>query len=126
MAALRQLFSDCLRKTADLLLLSGSIPLAVWKSTLIDDLALLEDTPFILALDDYHLVGNPSIDLLLADVLRSEIAVAASDHLRPAQSFPVVQPAEGSKADRGNSYGRSAFHRHRSGACTLTRPLIFR
>jgi LuxR family transcriptional regulator, maltose regulon positive regulatory protein len=72
-AALRQLFPDCLRKTADLLLLSqGSIPLAVWKSTLIDDLALLEDTPCVLALDDYHLVGNPLIDLLLADVLRSE------------------------------------------------------
>ena len=72
-AALRQLFPDCLRKTADLLLLSqGTIPMTVWKSTLIDDLALLEDTPCVLALDDYHLVGNPSIDLLLADVLRSE------------------------------------------------------
>ncbi|MGE5374191.1 MAG: LuxR C-terminal-related transcriptional regulator [Bacteroidota bacterium] len=78
-AALRQLFPDCLRKTADLLLMSqGSIPLAVWKSTLIDDLALLEDTPCVLALDDYHLVGNPLIDLLLADVLRSE---AISIHL---------------------------------------------
>ena len=72
-AALRQVFPDCLRKTADLLLMSqGSIPLSVWKSTLIDDLALLEDTPCVLALDDYHLVGNPSIDLLLTDVLRCE------------------------------------------------------
>jgi LuxR family transcriptional regulator, maltose regulon positive regulatory protein len=77
-AALRQLFPDCLRKTADLLLSNGSIPLAIWKSALIDDLKLLEDTPCILALDDYHLVGNPSIDLLLADVLRSE---ALSLHL---------------------------------------------
>ncbi len=71
-AALRQLFPDCLQKTADLLLTSGSIPLAVWKSTLLDDMALLADMPCVLALDDYHLVGNPSIDLLLADVLRSE------------------------------------------------------
>lgn len=72
-AALRQVFPDCLRKTADLLLMSqGSIPLSVWKSTLINDLALLEDTPCVLALDDYHLVGNPSIDLLLTDVLRCE------------------------------------------------------
>ncbi|MGE5374192.1 MAG: hypothetical protein ACM3XO_03980, partial [Bacteroidota bacterium] len=71
-AALRQLFPECLRKTADLLLTPESIPLAVWKSTLFDDLALLDDTPCVLALDDYHLVGNPSIDLLLADVLRSE------------------------------------------------------
>ena len=71
-AALHQLFPNCLRKTADLLLTPGSIPLAIWKSTLIDDLALLEDTPCILALDDYHLIGNPSVDLLLADVLRNE------------------------------------------------------
>src|SRR5512140_722076 len=72
-AALRQLFPDCLRKTADLLLLShGSIPLTIWKSTLIEDLALLEDTPFVLALEDYHLVGNPTVDLLLADVLLRE------------------------------------------------------
>ena len=72
-AALRQLFPDCLRKTADLLLLSqGSIPMTIWKSTLIDDLALLEDTPCVLALDDYHLVGNPLIDVLLTDVLCSE------------------------------------------------------
>src|SRR5512139_3064232 len=71
-AALRQIFPDCLRKTADLLLTPESIPLPVWKSTLFDDLALLADTPCVLALDDYHLVGNPSIDLLLADVLRSE------------------------------------------------------
>jgi LuxR family transcriptional regulator, maltose regulon positive regulatory protein len=90
-AALRQLFPDCLRKTADLLLLSqGSIPLSVWKSTLIDDLALLEDTPCVLALDDYHLVGNPSIDLLLADVLRTQtlsIHLIISARRSPSLSF---------------------------------------
>jgi LuxR family maltose regulon positive regulatory protein len=89
-AALRQLFPDCLRKTADLLLTSGSIPLAIWKSTLIEDLALLEDTPCVLALDDYHLVGNPSIDLLLADVLRSEslsLHLILSARRSPSLSF---------------------------------------
>ena len=89
-AALHQLFPDCLLKTADLLLAAGSIPLSVWKSTLIDDLALLEDTPFILALDDYHLVGNPSIDLLLADVLRSEslsLHLIISARRSPSLSF---------------------------------------
>lgn len=69
-ASLRQLFPGCLQKTAALLHAQGTVPLAVWTSGLIDDLELLEDTPFILALDDYHLVGNPSIDLLLAEVLR--------------------------------------------------------
>jgi len=69
-AALRQLFPVCLHKTAALLHAQVTVPLAIWASTLIEDLELLEDTPFILTLDDYHLVGNPSIDLLLADVLR--------------------------------------------------------
>ena len=69
-AAMRQLFPGCMQKTADLIRPSGSVPLSVWKSALMDDLELLDDRPFILALDDYHLVANPSIDLLLADVLR--------------------------------------------------------
>jgi LuxR family maltose regulon positive regulatory protein len=94
-AALRQLFPDCLRKTADLLLLSqGTIPMTVWKSTLIDDLALLEDTPCVLALDDYHLVGNPSIDLLLADVLRSEsisIHLIIAARRSPSLSFSKLR-----------------------------------
>jgi LuxR family transcriptional regulator, maltose regulon positive regulatory protein len=93
-AALRQLFPDCLRKTADLLFTSGSIPLAVWKSTLIDDLALLEDTPCVLALDDYHLVGNPSIDLLLADVLRSgsvSIHLIIAARRSPSLSFSKLR-----------------------------------
>jgi LuxR family maltose regulon positive regulatory protein len=93
-AALRQLFPDCLRKTADLLLTPGSIPLAIWKSTLIDDLALMEDTPCVLALDDYHLVGNPSIDLLLADVLRSEslsIHLIISARRTPSLSFSKLR-----------------------------------
>ncbi len=71
-ASLRQLFPDCLQKTADLLHAQGTVPLAIWKSALIADLELLEDTPFVLSLDDYHLVRNPSIDLLLADILRYE------------------------------------------------------
>ncbi len=93
-AALRQLFPDCLRKTADLLLSQGSIPLSIWKSTLIDDLALLEDTPCVLALDDYHLVGNPSIDLLLADVLRSEslsLHLIISARRSPSLSFSKLR-----------------------------------
>jgi LuxR family transcriptional regulator, maltose regulon positive regulatory protein len=69
-ASLRQIFPGCLHKTAALLHAQVPVPLAIWASTLIEDLELLEDTPFILTLDDYHLVGNPSIDLLLADVLR--------------------------------------------------------
>jgi LuxR family maltose regulon positive regulatory protein len=71
-AALRQLFPGCLQKTDDLQHAHGTVPLAAWKNALIADLELLEDTPFILALDDYHLVENPSIDLLLTDVLRYE------------------------------------------------------
>jgi LuxR family transcriptional regulator, maltose regulon positive regulatory protein len=94
-AALRQLFPDCLRKTADLLpLASESIPLNIWKSTLIDDLALLEETPCVLALDDYHLVGNPSIDLLLADVLRSEslsLHLIISARRSPSLSFSKLR-----------------------------------
>ncbi len=94
-AALRQLFPDCLRKTADLLLVShGTIPLAIWKNTMIDDLALLEDTPCVLALDDYHLVGNPSIDLLLADVLRSEslsLHLILSARRSPSLSFSKLR-----------------------------------
>ena len=104
-AALRQLFPGCLQKTADLLHAQGSVPLAIWKNTLIDDLELLEDTPFILALDDYHLVRNPSIDLLLADVLCYETTAPAPDPLCPAQPVPVFQPAESSGTGRGNSYG---------------------
>ncbi len=71
-AALRQLFPGCLQRITDLTLVSGTIPISVWKNALIDDLELLEGEPFIMALDDYHLVSNPSIDLLLADVLSSE------------------------------------------------------
>jgi len=71
-AALRQLFPGCLQKTDDLQSAQGTVPLAAWKNALIVDLELLEDTPFILALDDYHLVENPTIDLLLTDVLRYE------------------------------------------------------
>ena len=93
-AALRQLSPDCLQKTANLLLTQGSIPLSVWKNTLIDDLALLQDMPCVLALDDYHLVGNPSIDLLLADVLRSEslsIHLIISARRSPSLSFSKLR-----------------------------------
>ncbi|MGW8251914.1 MAG: hypothetical protein ACWGO1_14830, partial [Anaerolineales bacterium] len=71
-ASLRLLFPGCLQKTADLQHAQGTVPLAIWKSALIADLELLEGTPFILSLDDYHRVRNPSIDMLLADVLRYE------------------------------------------------------
>ena len=96
-AALRQLFPDCLQKTADLQHAQGSVPLSIWKSTLIDDLELLEDTPFILALDDYHLVGNPSIDLLLADVLRNEslpLHLIISARRSPSLSFSRLRVQE--------------------------------
>ncbi len=89
-AALRQLFPGCLQKTADLQHAQGNVPLAIWKSALIADLDLLEDTPFILALDDYHLVGNPTIDLLLADVLRYEslpLHLILSARRSPSLSF---------------------------------------
>jgi LuxR family maltose regulon positive regulatory protein len=68
-AALRQLFPGCLQQTASLLHAQVDVPLVIWKNALIDDLELLEDTPCILALDDYHLVRNPMIDGLLADLL---------------------------------------------------------
>ena len=73
------------------------MPLAIWKSALIADLELLEDTPFILALDDYHLVGNPSIDLLLADVLRYEslsLHLILSARRSPSLSFSRLKVHE--------------------------------
>ena len=89
-AALRQLFPGCLQRIADLTLGSGTIPISVWKNALIDGLELLEGEPFILALDDYHLVSNPSIDLLLADVLSSEtlpLHLIISARRSPSLSF---------------------------------------
>lgn len=68
-AALRQRFPSCLQKTSDLLRAQNPVPLEIWKNALIGDLELLADTPLVLALDDYHQVGNPSIDLLLTDIL---------------------------------------------------------
>lgn len=96
-AALRQLFPGCLQKTADLQYAQGTVPLAVWKNALISDLELLEDTPFILALDDYHLVGNPSIDLLLADVLQYEsqpMHLILSARRSPSLSFSRLKVQE--------------------------------
>lgn len=72
-AALRQLFPGCMQKTSDLVMASGTITMQIWKTTLIDDLELLGENPFVLVLEDYHLVSNPSIDLLLVELLRSEI-----------------------------------------------------
>ncbi len=95
--ALRQLFPGCLQKTADLQHAQGTVPLASWKSALIADLELLEDTPFILVLDDYHLVGNPSIDLLLADVLRYEplpLHLILSARRSPSLSFSRLKVHE--------------------------------
>ena len=96
-AALRQLFPGCLQKTADLQHAPGTVPLAIWKNALIADLELLKDTPFILALDDYHLVGNPSIDLLLADVLRYELLslhLIISARRSPSLSFSRLKVHE--------------------------------
>jgi LuxR family maltose regulon positive regulatory protein len=96
-AALRQLFPGCLQKTADLQHAQGTVPLAIWEKALISDLELLEGTPFILALDDYHLVGNPSIDLLLADVLRYEslsLHLILSARRSPSLSFSRLKVHE--------------------------------
>lgn len=96
-ASLRQLFPGCLQKTAALLHAQGPVPLAVWKGTLIDDLELLEDTPFILTLDDYHLVGNPLIDLLLVDVLRYKplsLHLILSARRSPSLSFSRLKVQE--------------------------------
>ena len=70
--ALRQLFPSCLPKTANLLHALAPVPTSVWISSLIDDLEQLENTPFILSLDDYHLINNPTIDMILSDLLRYE------------------------------------------------------
>ena len=69
LSALRQIFPGCLQKIADLQQAQRTVPREIWIGSLIADLELLGDTPFILALDDYHLIGNPSIDLMLAEVL---------------------------------------------------------
>jgi LuxR family transcriptional regulator, maltose regulon positive regulatory protein len=71
-AALHQLFPGCLQKTKDLLHAHAPVPTSVWISSLIGDLEQLENTPFILSLDDYHLFNIPSIDMILSDLLRYE------------------------------------------------------
>ncbi len=94
MAALRKLFPGCMPKTADLLLAQVSVPLSIWESAWVSDLDLLEETPFVLALDDYHLVGNPSIDLLLTNVLRYEplsLHLILSARRSPTLSFSQLK-----------------------------------
>lgn len=119
-AALRRLFPGCLQKTADLLHAQGSVPLAIWKQALFSDLELLEDTPFILALDDYHQVGNPSIDLLLADILSYEplpLRLILSARRSPSLSFSRLRAQGGlveiKTADLRftNSEAETYFHR---------------
>ena len=93
-AALRHLFPFCLQNTANLQQAPGNVPPVVWKHALIADLELLKDTPFILALDDYHLVGNPSIDLLLIDVMRYEtlpMHLIISARRTPSMSFSQLK-----------------------------------
>jgi len=93
-AALRHLFPICLQNTANLQHAPGTVPLADWKHALIADLELLKDTPFILALDDYHLVGNPAIDLLLIDVLGYEslpMHLIISARRNPSMSFSQLK-----------------------------------
>jgi LuxR family maltose regulon positive regulatory protein len=89
-ATLRQLFPGCLQKSADLLHAQTTVPFAAWKNALIGDLEFLDDKLFILVLDDYHLVGNPNIDLLLAEVLSCEsltLHLVISARRSPALSF---------------------------------------
>lgn len=89
-AALRQVFPGCLAKTAGLQRAQSPVPQNAWLNALIDDLALLEGTPFILALDDYHLLGNPEIDILLSELLRYELQsmhLVLSARRSPALSF---------------------------------------
>jgi LuxR family transcriptional regulator, maltose regulon positive regulatory protein len=89
-AALRQVFPECLQKTADLLLSSLPVPLSVWQTTLMSDLDDLVDQPFVLALDDYHLLNNPEIDQLLYEILcweASPLHLVISTRRNPAISF---------------------------------------
>jgi LuxR family transcriptional regulator, maltose regulon positive regulatory protein len=88
--ALRQIFPECLLKTANLLHSNRPVPQDAWKTALISDLDSLDGNPFVLALDDYHLLNNPSIDLLLSDVLRRELQaphLIISTRRSPAMSF---------------------------------------
>jgi LuxR family transcriptional regulator, maltose regulon positive regulatory protein len=71
-ATLRQLFPTCFKKTVDLLHAHSPVPTSVWISSLIRDLEKLENTPFILSIDDYHLFNTPLIDMILSDLLRYE------------------------------------------------------
>jgi LuxR family maltose regulon positive regulatory protein len=89
-AALRQIFPGCLPKTAGLQRAQSTVPLNAWLNALIDDLSWLEGTPFVLALDDYHLLGNPAIDMLLSDLLCYEFQpmhLILSARRSPALSF---------------------------------------
>lgn len=89
-AALRQHFPDYLQKTSNLLRAQISVPAEIWLSTLLSDLDQLQDTPFVLALDDYHLVSNPLVDLLLTDILTMEpksLHLIISARRNPSMSF---------------------------------------
>lgn len=89
-AALRQHFPDYLQKTSDLLRAQISVPAEIWVSTLLSDLDQFQDTPFVLALDDYHLVSNPLVDLLLTDILTMEpksLHLIISARRNPSMSF---------------------------------------
>lgn len=93
-AALHQIFPNALQKTSDLLHAQVSVPLDIWISTIDGDLELLRGTPFVLALDDYQLVANPEIDLLLTGVLQlspEALHLVISSRRSPSLSFSKLK-----------------------------------
>ncbi len=69
-SALRQIFPTACPESAKLVLASQPAPHAAWVNALLSDIEALGERPFVLALDDFHLLHNPNIDLLLADILQ--------------------------------------------------------
>jgi LuxR family maltose regulon positive regulatory protein len=68
-AAIQQQFPDAMQKTASLLHSITLPDAAVLNSTLVNELDEI-NAPFVLALDDYHVITQPAIHDLLSSILR--------------------------------------------------------
>ena len=70
LAALSEIFSHVFEETIILLKANPLPPYLEIITTLVNELDALDETPFILVLDDYQLIHNREIDLLLSEILR--------------------------------------------------------
>ena len=96
-SAIQQIFPESFAETANLLLSEQSIPHVVWQIAVINDLDALSETPFVLVLDDYHLLHNPRIDALLSEILLyhpAALHLVIAARLSPALPFSRLRVQE--------------------------------